>query len=89
MAGTARYLVERGKYQRGEAWGYEVDLSPSQARLADNRTKRTYGKWYEAAIRRADGKPFPREHDVARLWQPVAGRPGVPARPKFLCGAIL
>ncbi|MBV9556869.1 MAG: lytic murein transglycosylase [Pseudolabrys sp.] len=75
MAGTARYLVERGKYQRGEAWGYEVELSPSQARLADNRTKRNYGKWYAAAIRRADGKPFPREQDMARLWQPVPGGP--------------
>ncbi|MBV8791001.1 MAG: lytic murein transglycosylase, partial [Pseudolabrys sp.] len=75
MAGTARYLVERGKYQRGEAWGYEVELSPSQARMADNRTKRPYAKWHAAGIRRADGKPFPRETDHAKLWQPVAGGP--------------
>ena len=26
LAGTARYLVERGKYRRGEAWGCEVQL---------------------------------------------------------------
>ena len=26
LAGTARYLVERGKYRRGEAWGCEVKL---------------------------------------------------------------
>jgi lytic murein transglycosylase len=75
LAGTARYLLDRGKYQRGEAWGYEVDLSPSQSRLADNRTKRPYAKWYAAGIRRADGKPFPRENDHARLWLPVAGGP--------------
>ena len=26
LAGTARYLVERGNYRRGEAWGCEVKL---------------------------------------------------------------
>jgi membrane-bound lytic murein transglycosylase B len=75
LAGTARYLVERGKYQRGEAWGYEVALTPSQARLADDRTRRPYGKWNALGIRRADGATFPREQDQARLWLPVAGGP--------------
>ncbi|MGI8526251.1 MAG: lytic murein transglycosylase [Pseudolabrys sp.] len=75
LAGTARYLLERGKYQRGEAWGYEVELSPSQSRFADNRTKRSYAKWHAAGIRRPDDKRFPRENDQARLWLPVAGGP--------------
>ena len=27
LAGTARYLVQRGKYRRGEHWGHEVRLA--------------------------------------------------------------
>ena len=27
LASTARYLVNRGKYRRGEHWGYEVDVA--------------------------------------------------------------
>ncbi|MBV9348390.1 MAG: peptidoglycan-binding protein, partial [Pseudolabrys sp.] len=75
LAGTCRYLVERGGYRRGEHWGYEVELSPSQARLADNRTKRSYGQWHAAAIRRPGNFKFPRENDTAKLWQPVPGGP--------------
>src|SRR3569832_1428371 len=54
MAGTARYLVERGKYQRGEAWGHEVKIPPGQSRLADNRTRRSYEKWRALGVVRAD-----------------------------------
>jgi len=28
LASTARYFVERGKYRRGEHWGYEVRMPP-------------------------------------------------------------
>ena len=75
LAGAARYLVERGKYQRGEAWGHEVKLPAAQVKLADNRTKRSYEKWQSLGIVRADGKPFDRPNDQARLWLPVRGGP--------------
>jgi lytic murein transglycosylase len=75
LAGTARYLADRGQYRRGEAWGYEVDLPASHIRLADNRSKRSYAKWHALGIARADGKPFPRPDDIVRLWQPVRGGP--------------
>jgi peptidoglycan lytic transglycosylase B len=75
LAGTARYLVERGKYRRGEAWGCEARLPGGQARLADNRTWRTYEKWHEFGVRRADGAAFARPHDQAKLWLPVDGGP--------------
>ena len=26
LAGTAQYILRRGKYRRGEGWGYEVRL---------------------------------------------------------------
>jgi len=76
FAGTARFLVERGNYQRGETWGCEVALAANQARLANNRTMRSYAKWAELGVRRADGVAFARPNDQAKLWLPVAGGPG-------------
>lgn len=75
LAGTAKYLLERGKYRRGEAWGYEARLPDKAARLADNRTWRSYAKWQELGVTRADGAAFPRPGDQARLWLPVTGGP--------------
>jgi membrane-bound lytic murein transglycosylase B len=75
LAGTARFLVERGKYRRGEAWGCEVTLPPERTRLADNRTTRSYAKWQDLGVRRADGTAFARPGDQVKLWLPVAGGP--------------
>jgi lytic murein transglycosylase len=76
LAGTARYLTERGKYRRGEAWGYEAKLPEKfNTKLADRRTWRTYAKWHELGVTRADDKPFHRPHDRVRLWLPEEGGP--------------
>jgi peptidoglycan lytic transglycosylase B len=75
FAGTARYLLERGKYRRGEAWGCEVTLAAGHSRLADNRTMRSYVKWEGLGVRRADGAAFARPSDQVKLWLPVAGGP--------------
>jgi len=75
FAGTARYLLERGKYRRGEAWGCEVTLPAGRGRLADNRTMRSYAKWQELGVRRADGASFARHGDQVKLWLPVVGGP--------------
>jgi lytic murein transglycosylase len=76
LAGTARYLLERGKYRRGEAWGCEARLPDGfKTRLADNRTWRSYAKWHAFGVRRADGAAFARPDDQVRLWLPVAGGP--------------
>ena len=75
LAGTARYLVERGKYRRGEAWGCEVTLLPAHTRLADNRSLRSYAKWHELGVQRADGAAFTRPQDNVKLWLPIAGGP--------------
>ena len=72
LAGTARYLVERGHYRRGEAWGCEVTLP---ARLTERRGWHSYEQWHAHGVRRADGKPFHRPHDEVRLWVPVPGGP--------------
>ncbi len=34
LAGTARYLLERGKYRRGEAWGCEVKIAGRPTRVS-------------------------------------------------------
>lgn len=78
LAGAARYLVERGRYRRGESWGCEARLPPGfNMRLADRRTYRTYAKWRELGVTRADGAPFARPGDQARLTVPVAGGPAL------------
>jgi membrane-bound lytic murein transglycosylase B len=68
LASTARYLINRGKYRRGEHWGYEV-------RGEARGTPRSYAGWQAAGLRRANGEAFPRPQDVARLWVPVSGGP--------------
>lgn len=74
IAGTARYLVERGKYRRGESWGCEVRL-PAGVVGARTRGTRTMAAWAKLGLTRADGKAFPRSHEQARLWQPAPGGP--------------
>jgi len=54
LGSTARYLVNRGNYHRGEHWGYEV-----RANGASGSGNRTYAAWTSAGVTRADGQPFP------------------------------
>jgi lytic murein transglycosylase len=69
LASTARYLIARGKYRRGEHWGYEV------RGVGGGGGPRSYAAWQAAGVRRANGEAFPRAQDMARLWAPVAGGP--------------
>ncbi len=72
LAGTAQYLAKRGKYRRGEGWGYEVLLP---AGTAGGGGMRPIASWQSHGVRWANGKPFPRLSELARLWQPVPGGP--------------
>lgn len=78
LASTARYLVNRGKYRRGEHWGYEVRVPPKT-----RGGSRSYAAWHAAGVTRADGKPFPHPQAKARLWVPVPGGPGFLLGPNF------
>jgi len=75
LAGAARYLAVRGHYRRGEAWGYEVRLPHGFNKRHAGKTYRSYAKWASLGVKRADGQPFPRPGDQARLTVPVAGGP--------------
>jgi membrane-bound lytic murein transglycosylase B len=78
LGSTARYLVGRGKYHRGEHWGYEV-----RADGASSKGNRSYGTWESAGVTRADGKPFPQPNASAQLWIPVPGGPSFLLGPNF------
>jgi lytic murein transglycosylase len=72
LAGTARYLLKRGNYRRGESWGYEVRLP---AGMGASGGMRPIAAWRNAGVKRSDGEAFPRADEQARLWQPVVRGP--------------
>jgi membrane-bound lytic murein transglycosylase B len=73
LAGTARYILSRGKYRRGEGWGYEVRLP---AGVSSSSTEMAaISAWTDLGVAQANGKPFPRPAERAKVWQPVAGGP--------------
>ena len=79
LASTARYFVERGKYRRGEHWGYEVHLPAG----VSGHASRSYADWQKRGVVRADGQAFPQPNATARLWVPVAGGPAFLLGPNF------
>jgi len=78
LGSSARYLVQRGKYRRGEHWGYEV-----RAPAGLGEGSRSYAAWQAAGVVRADGEAFPQPNASARLWVPVAGGPAFLLGPNF------
>jgi lytic murein transglycosylase len=78
LGSTARFLLNRGKYHRGEHWGYEV-RAPGHS----SGGNRTYAAWSSTGVSRADGQPFPQPHASARLWVPVQGGPAFLLGPNF------
>ena len=73
FAGTARFLVERGKWRPGETWGCEVRLPGGKG--VSGGAVRTYEKWRELGAVRADGKPFEHPAHRVKLAQPMSGGP--------------
>lgn len=73
LAGTARYLAERGGYRRGESWGCEVRLPAGVS--AQSRGSRSMAAWQKLGLTRANGQPLPQAGEQARLWQPAPGGP--------------
>lgn len=72
LAGTARYLLERGKYLRGQPWGYEVRLPPGMKSAGGIRTT---AAWQRLGVSRADDRPFSSPTLPMRLTTPVGGGP--------------
>lgn len=71
LAGTANYLVKRGKYRRGEPWGFEARLPDGfNTKLGDRNTKLSLAKWGEMGLTSIDGQSLAGLSDPARLWLP-------------------
>ncbi len=77
LGSTAKFLINRGRYHRGEHWGYEV-RGP-----AGGRGSRSYAAWSSAGVTRADGQPFSQPNASAQLWVPVPGGPAFLLGPNF------
>ena len=75
LAGTAQFLQRRGKYRPGEGWGYEVRLPAGFAATSTPGGSAAVSAWAARGVTMANGKPFPRPAELARLWQPAAGGP--------------
>jgi lytic murein transglycosylase len=73
LAGTARYLVERGGWKRGDHWGYEVTLPSGLSRRTKGR--RSIAAWAKAGVERVSGRDFPHPKEQARIWQPALNGP--------------
>jgi lytic murein transglycosylase len=79
LASTARYLINRGKYRRGEHWGYVVNARGQRG----GNASRSYQAWQKAGVTRADGQPFPAPSATAKLWVPAPGGPAFLVGPNF------
>src|ERR1700723_1768657 len=78
LGSPARFLVNRGKYHRGEHWGFEVRVPG-----ASSSGSRTYAAWASAGVQRADGQPFAQPDASAQMWVPVQGGPAFLLGPNF------
>src|SRR6202453_3218553 len=78
LGSTARYLVIRGKYHRGDHWGYEV-----RAPGASSSGSRPYAAWASAGVSRADVQAFSQPDASAQMWVPVPGGPAFLLGPNF------
>src|SRR5437667_105255 len=78
LGSTAKFLVNRGKYHRGEHWGYEVRAASGAA-----SGSRTYAAWATTGVSRAHGQAVPQANAPAQIWVPVPGRPVCRLDPNF------
>ena len=73
LASTANYLKQNG-WRGGETWGYEIALPNGfDYRHVWTGTEARLGDWAEAGVTRANGKAFPRESDMGKLYMPMGG----------------
>jgi len=78
LGSTAKFLLNRGKYHRGEHWGYEVRGAGGGA-----SGSRSYAAWSSSGVTRADGEAFAQPNATAQMWIPVPGGPTFLLGPNF------
>jgi len=84
LASIAHYL-DKFKWQRGLPWGFEV-MVPNGFDTMKSRA--TFAEWTRLGVRRADGKPFPRDNagtgDAILFFPSGAKGPAFIVTPNFL-----
>ena len=76
LAGTARYLVERGNYRRGEAWGCEVERAGKRsASCRQPHLRAPTRNGTPSASCAPTAPPSPARTTRRKLWLPVPGGP--------------
>lgn len=74
LASTANNLKKDG-WHAGASWGYEVSLPENfDFMLADRSIRKTLREWESLGVRRAGGRGFPRQSDVASLLVPAGAK---------------
>jgi lytic murein transglycosylase len=74
LASTAN-MLRRDGWERGKTWGYEVVLPQGfDFRLAGGDRRMTVADWRARGVRRAGGRDFPRDDDMANLVVPTGAR---------------
>ena len=84
LAGTAHYLVKRGKYRARRALGLR---GAGAAGTTREGASRTYDAWQKAGVSRADGQPFPQPNAIGEALGAGmrAARPSCSARISMPC----
>lgn len=73
QASIANYLKSFG-WRPGETWGYEVKLARDfNYQNVWQGITATLGDWRGVGVSRANGKPFTRDSDTAKLYMPMGG----------------
>lgn len=84
LAGSARYLNERGKFRRGEPWGGEVELPERLASYQGEGEQRTVAQWRDAGVKAIDPALEAASQMRAKLWVPVQNGPAFLIGQNFL-----
>lgn len=73
LASAANYLKEHG-WRAGETWGYEVKL-PAGFNFGNvwQDISASLRDWQGVGVTRVNGRPFPRDTDIARMYMPMGG----------------
>lgn len=71
LASAANYLARAG-WDRGHAWGYEVDLPKRVGKGHEGRRRsRSLARWEKLGVKRVKGQEYPRPGDRAYLYLPA------------------
>ncbi len=81
LASTANYLQEF-KWKHGVPWGFEV-MVPNSFDTMHSRA--SFAEWQKLGVRRADGKPFPRDGQGDHVLSRRRQRPSLHRHAEFRC----